>query len=1076
MKHVKNIILVIAFFAIFSLLMTENVSNKEEIHAEEISEEVVSQSVEITYADICDGLDSLNETYGLPTIEVIDMFLPLIESIPDSTTLREISNKIVILGNSFENYGLDVYANSDAFKERVQLYAQLMNVCGLSWTDSDTEEIIKYENGKWSFAFSTILAPTEIAGWISPNDTISTKGLVSKYTINYEIENYTGPSIDPIVVETDEVDSRSVFAMELKPVPYILSPEQLPLPGEFKKIFDGWYLNSDYSGEKLLDGDEILGDVTLHARMQEKQKELFEGVNYRNSTFRKYWNAVISFDDYTNLGESNFSFYISFYDNDPLNVYVGYVCGEEALCFDEAITIHGVDIDSMTYPKTTDLEFRKFYGQQIFDLRVVKMDNKIYIDSKYPFYIFLIYMNLDFSDTIIYYDENVEFDVRGKNVTLEFGDEYLIDYSLEYETNGGNEIEGMTSTTHLPEVLPIPTKEGYKFLGWYYDVEFTGTAVPGARLNGDTTLYAKWQELYNIQLYLNEGFLSPGTPETYSNVEYFPDISTPMKEGYTFLGWYLDENCTISSNYQIDDLLTEDLNLYAKWERKQVTIIFETNGGSDIDMLLVPSPYVVANLPIPTKEGYIFKGWYTDENCNIPVSEGVHIESDTTFYANWEEKIYLEIVYMENIYKFSKNDVINMNEFPSLDLDFEYWICDSAAQLISFSEVKDLILMQDISVKVYVKRIYVVNLFHVDSSYPEGFSFVESVNDKKVLELDNLKNIFSSPIEKDLIYFYREKEMINFISLEEVKAKLLDGLDVNIYFKFGNFGTVTYIFNSKAMYIGKLNDEILPVKFNTEFHYKPTEFYLDALLSNKINSMQELRDFYISNLMQDVNVYCVANPVPYYNSDIITIYKNSNCVITSNFIKAELFKYFKDPENSLFTLNIKQDDYTGYGDKPGKYKIILVAKNSYQSEFEIEIFVEVVENLGVNLMIGDRFYITTATKITKEGFLDVLKSQGKIPTENLNTNFSGDDYFATPTTSGNYEMSLNYNSNSGIEDTYNYTIVVLNEPVYDVVEKDISPQWWEYLISILLISLFIFVIVKILKSNKKKKSFSKKGW
>ena len=68
------------------------------------------------------------------------------------------------------------------------------------------------------------------------------------------------------------------------------------------------------------------------------------------------------------------------------------------------------------------------------------------------------------------------------------------------------------------------------------------------------------------------------------------------------------------------------------------TITFDSRGGTDVpaqsqmygDKLQVPEP--------PTREGYRFTGWYTDEACFEPWDlEKQTIETETTLYAGWEK-------------------------------------------------------------------------------------------------------------------------------------------------------------------------------------------------------------------------------------------------------------------------------------------------------------------------------------------------------------------------------------------------------------------------------------------------------
>jgi uncharacterized repeat protein (TIGR02543 family) len=65
-------------------------------------------------------------------------------------------------------------------------------------------------------------------------------------------------------------------------------------------------------------------------------------------------------------------------------------------------------------------------------------------------------------------------------------------FNITFEENGGTSVTDLTEQTALPDPLPIPTKSGYTFLGWYYDDDFFTRAFPGDPLTDDVILYARW--------------------------------------------------------------------------------------------------------------------------------------------------------------------------------------------------------------------------------------------------------------------------------------------------------------------------------------------------------------------------------------------------------------------------------------------------------------------------------------------------------------------------------------------------------------------------------------------------------
>lgn len=69
------------------------------------------------------------------------------------------------------------------------------------------------------------------------------------------------------------------------------------------------------------------------------------------------------------------------------------------------------------------------------------------------------------------------------------------------------------------------------------------------------------------------------------------------------------------------------------------TVSFDSNGGTDVQMLtdLMYGDYIPEPEP-PTREGYEFRGWYTDENFRYSWDfETMQIPQTMTLYAAWEK-------------------------------------------------------------------------------------------------------------------------------------------------------------------------------------------------------------------------------------------------------------------------------------------------------------------------------------------------------------------------------------------------------------------------------------------------------
>ncbi len=104
--------------------------------------------------------------------------------------------------------------------------------------------------------------------------------------------------------------------------------------------------------------------------------------------------------------------------------------------------------------------------------------------------------------------------------------------------------------------------------------------------------------------------------------------TNPIKIGYSFKGWYSDESCTTAWDFE-NDVVTENMNLYAKW----VQIYTVSINGTDTD---VEKGAKIVKPTDPTKTGYVFKGWYKEEACTTAWNfENDVVNSNTTLYIKW---------------------------------------------------------------------------------------------------------------------------------------------------------------------------------------------------------------------------------------------------------------------------------------------------------------------------------------------------------------------------------------------------------------------------------------------------------
>ena len=150
----------------------------------------------------------------------------------------------------------------------------------------------------------------------------------------------------------------------------------------------------------------------------------------------------------------------------------------------------------------------------------------------------------------------------------------LADYTIHYELNGGvNHLNNKNGYTidNLPLTLYQPTKDGYNFTGWYLNdklVEY----LPENTL-GEITLVATWELAnYNLSYNLDGGILESENPSTYNINDEFT-LNIPTKEGYNFLGWYLNDVRV----EKIEKGTTGNLLLVARWRTYLISEVKEVD-------------------------------------------------------------------------------------------------------------------------------------------------------------------------------------------------------------------------------------------------------------------------------------------------------------------------------------------------------------------------------------------------------------------------------------------------------------------------------------------------------------------
>lgn len=217
-------------------------------------------------------------------------------------------------------------------------------------------------------------------------------------------------------------------------------------------------------------------------------------------------------------------------------------------------------------------------------------------------------------------------------------------YTLSYDTNTTESVYGVTKVDFKSSnTLPVPTKKGYTFLGWYDGSTLIGS-VSGGKYTPkdyvmpakDVTLTGKWS-INSYNLIFNTGFEDiKKDNKVIKYNEKYGELPVLTRDGYTFHGWKNSDGETVNADTIISD---SDVQLTADWSINSYKVTFNSNGGKEsYDEKTVKYLDTLGVLPVPTKVGHTFEGWF---NGDEKVSEDTVMSfKDMSLVAKWSVNKY----------------------------------------------------------------------------------------------------------------------------------------------------------------------------------------------------------------------------------------------------------------------------------------------------------------------------------------------------------------------------------------------------------------------------------------------------
>ncbi len=287
-------------------------------------------------------------------------------------------------------------------------------------------------------------------------------------------------------------------------------------------------------------------------------------------------------------------------------------------------------------------------------------------------------------------------------------------YTISFEVNGhGEKPSDITNVTIIPNELPILEANDYIFDGWYFDDSLTNKVVLGAKITGNN---------------------APSTIIT----------------------------------------------LYAKWvevtDTNSVTLSFETNGGTEITSQKVLIGNAAIKPDNPTKEGFIFDGWYSDSAFTKAYNFSTLISINKTIYAKWVKDCVVTFVNYDGTslksYHVKYGESVVYDGVAPTHKDNEYVFVGWDKSLISIKESMTINA-------TFEKVLEGTNGFEYSLSYDKTYYIIEGIgdiNEEEVIVPYTFNNLpikeISSGALSDLT---NTKKIIIQSNIEKIGSKAITG-------------------------------------------------------------------------------------------------------------------------------------------------------------------------------------------------------------------------------------------------------------------------------------------------------------
>ena len=519
--------------------------------------------------------------------------------------------------------------------------------------------------------------------------------------VTYKIKNI---KVQKVVAKVNVHVGETVTTTEVAPGA-VFVPEVIPEAPE-GKVFGGWFLDAEYTQPMSAEGVVVDGEINLYAKFGDPLKATYiaNGVVVKSDDIAiggSYTPEYFMLDSqYIPEGYYFTGWYTDEACTTPVKVAD---MAKEIIVIDNIVRYAGLreyekEFSPAGRPATVEGIYYSIYALQYPMLHEIKDEEGTVTGTAFTNYMPSNGVNWaptvteEEGETVFSYNTNalgvfVFHDENGKVFKAKPGASYKIsyEYKFEYEEsttvgvypNIGYPVSNITANTGNVSV------QGYRLSGSVNSAGPNGskgatmdtsktewTSYEATMATPEGTAYEPFFYIRNnasastvyiknikVEMVVSKVVVHVGEEVTETEVApgtVFVPETPAIPEGKLFVGWFLDENYeTLMPEEGVT--VEGEVNLYAKFvEPPKAEYIVSGSAIKSVDLTLggtyTPENFMLDEMYIP--DGYYFTGWYTDEDCTIPVkvddlTKEITVTGDVIRYAGLKEyeKAFSPMVY-----------------------------------------------------------------------------------------------------------------------------------------------------------------------------------------------------------------------------------------------------------------------------------------------------------------------------------------------------------------------------------------------------------------------------------------------